>query len=135
MPASFLRLESPREQVALPYVSLIKLELKRDEAALELSFFTHRALITGRKLAEIYQAVTDTEAHLVRVVSNEFAGDPAVPNYRELVHGIRIDPLNADEPQAVNPPARSGGVGGRPAPNRSRGRRAHQSWSSTKSPR
>ncbi len=97
MPASFLRFESPREQMAFPYASLIKLELRLDETALELSFVTHQVLITGRKLAEIYQAVTDTEARLVRVVSNEFAGDPAVATYRALVHGIRIDPLDADE--------------------------------------
>jgi hypothetical protein len=97
MPATFLRFESPREQVALPYSSLIKLELARDETALELFFVTHRVSVTGRKLAEIYHSVTDVQARLVRVVSNEFAGNPAVPTYRALVHGIRIDALDADE--------------------------------------
>jgi len=42
-------------------------------------------------------SVTDVQARLVRVVSNEFAGNPAVPTYRALVHGIRIDALDADE--------------------------------------
>ena len=97
MPATFLRFESPREQVAFPYASLIKVELARDETALELSFVTHRVSITGRQLSEIYKSVTDMEARLVRVVSNEFAGNPAVPTYRALVHGIRIDALDADE--------------------------------------
>ncbi len=47
MPASFLRFESPREQMAFPYASLIKLELKRDETALELSFVTHQVASLG----------------------------------------------------------------------------------------
>ncbi len=93
---------SPRQSglawtVAFPYTSLIKVELARDETALELSFVTHRVSGTGRKLAEIYKAVTDVEARPVRVVSNEFAGNPALPTYRALVHGIRIDALDADE--------------------------------------
>ena len=54
MPAAFLRLHSPRERVALPYSSLIKLELKNDATALELFCVTHRVMITGRNLAEIY---------------------------------------------------------------------------------
>jgi len=96
MPATFLRLHSPREQVALPYASLIKLELTLDETTLELSFVTHRVTITGRNLAEIYKAVTEAEARLVRVVSTDFADEAAVPSYKALVHGIRIEPLDAD---------------------------------------
>ena len=97
MPATFLRLHSPRMQVALPYASVIKLELTLDETALELSFVTHRVTITGRSLAEISQAVTEAEARLVRVVAADFADESAVPSHKALVHGIRIEPLDADE--------------------------------------
>ena len=97
MPATFLRLHSPRERVALPYSSLVKLELTLDETALELSFITHRVTITGRSLAEIYKAVTEAEARLVQVVSADFGSEAAVPSFKALVHGIRIEPLDADE--------------------------------------
>jgi len=97
IPATFLRLHSPREQVALPYASLIKLELTLDETALELSFVTHRVTITGRSLAEIYKAVTEVEARLVRVVAADFTAEAAVPSHKALVRAIRIEPLDADE--------------------------------------
>ena len=97
MPATFLRLHSPRVQVALPYASLVKLELTLDETTLELSFITHRVTIAGRSLNEIYQAVTEAEARLVRVVSSDFADAAAVPSYKALVRAIRIEPLDAEE--------------------------------------
>ena len=61
---------------------LIKLELTVDETTLELSFITHRVTIAGRSLNEIYQAVTEAEARLVRVVSSDFADEAAVPSYK-----------------------------------------------------
>ena len=97
MPATFLRLHSPRERVALPYASLVKLELTLDETTLELSFITHRVTIAGRSLNEIYQAVTEAEARLVRVVSSDFADEAPVPSYKALVRAIRIEPLDAEE--------------------------------------
>ena len=48
IPAVFLRLHTPREQIALPYASLVKLSLKLDETALELSFVTHHVVIFGK---------------------------------------------------------------------------------------
>ena len=66
MPAVFLRLQLAREQVALPYSSLIKLELKNDATAVELSYVTHRVMIAGRNLAEIYQAVAEAQARLAK---------------------------------------------------------------------
>jgi hypothetical protein len=97
MPAVFLRLQSAREQVALPYSSLIKLELKNDAAAVELSFVTHRVMITGRNLAEIYLAVAEAQARVISVAATDFAGEFLMPAHRALVREIRIEPLNADE--------------------------------------
>lgn len=97
MPAVFLRLQSAREQVALPNSSLIKLELKSDATAVQLSFLTHRVMITGRHLAEIYQAVAEAQARLISVTEMDFTGEFLMPAHRALVREIRIEPLDADE--------------------------------------
>ena len=95
--AVFLRLHTPREQIALPYASLVKLSLKLDETALELSFVTHHVVISGKNLAEIYKAVEEAYARLISVASDDFPGETQLPSYKALVRGIRIDPLVADE--------------------------------------
>ncbi len=97
MPAVFLRLQSAREQVALPYSSLIKLELKNDATAVELSFVTHRVMISGRNLAEIYQSVAEAQARVISVAATDFAGEFPMPAHRALVREIRIEPLDAEE--------------------------------------
>lgn len=97
IPAAFLRLQSPREQVALPYSSLIKLSLKTDGTALELSYVTHRVTVIGKNLAEIYKAVAEVEARLVTVVAADFADAARLPSYTALVREIRIEPLDAEE--------------------------------------
>ncbi len=97
IPAAFLRLQSAREQVALPYSSLIKLSLKTDGTALELSYVTHRVTVIGKNLAEIYKAVADVEARLVTVVAEDFADAARLPSYTALVREIRIEPLDAGE--------------------------------------
>ncbi len=79
--AVFLRLQSPRERVALPYSSLIKLALKTDETALELLFVTHQVTITGKNLSEIYKAITEAEARLIRVVEDDFLEEANLPSY------------------------------------------------------
>ena len=97
MPAVFLRLQSAREQVALPYSSLIKLELKNDATAIELSYITHRVMITGRNLAEIYQAVAEAQARLISVVTADFSDEFRVPSPKAHVREIRVEPLHAEE--------------------------------------
>ena len=99
IPAVFLRLQSPREQIALPYSCLLKLSLKVDESMLELSFVTHRVTITGKNLAEIYVAIAEAEARVIRVVSSGFAEEAKWPSHKALVRGIRIEPLDAEEKQ------------------------------------
>lgn len=97
MPAVFLRLQSAREQVALPYSSLIKLELKNDATAVELSFVTHRVLITGRNLAEIYRAVAEAEARLIAVLALDFPEEARGLSSNLFVSEIRIAPLEPEE--------------------------------------
>ena len=97
IPAVFLRLHTPREQIALPYASLIKLSLKLDETALELSFVTHHVVVSGKNLAEIYNALAEAYARIVRVAADSFSIEAQLPSYKALVREIRIDPLDADE--------------------------------------
>lgn len=97
MPAVFLRLQSAREQVALPYSSLIKLELKNDATAVELSFVTHRVMITGKNLTVIYRAVAEAEARLISVQSLDSPEEARGLSSNLLVSEIRIDALDPDE--------------------------------------
>ena len=97
MPAVFLRLQSAREQMALPYSSLIKLELKNDATAVELSFVTHRVMITGRNLAEVYQAVAEAQARVISVAATDLSGEFLMLAQSALVRDIRIDPLESNE--------------------------------------
>ena len=97
IPAVFLRLHTPREQIALPYASLVKLSLKLDETALELSFVTHHVVISGKNLGEIYKAVAEAYARIVSVAPENFSAEAQLPSYKALVREIRIDPLDADE--------------------------------------
>lgn len=97
MPAVFLRLQSAREQVALPYSLLIKLELKNDATALELSYVTHRVMVTGKNLAEIYEALADAQARLISVAAADFADAFSIPAHNALVREICIDPLTTEE--------------------------------------
>ncbi|MSU68262.1 MAG: hypothetical protein CK548_02555 [Opitutia bacterium] len=97
MLAVFLRLQSAREQIALPYSSLIKLELKNDATAVELSCVTHRVMITGRNIDAIYQAVAEAQARLVMVATTDFTGEFLMPAHRALVREIRTNPLDTAE--------------------------------------
>ena len=97
IPGVFLRMQSAREQVALPYSSLIKLELKNDATAVELSYVTHRVMITGRNLAEVYQAVAEAHARVISVAATDSTGEFLMPAQRALVREIRIEPLDSDE--------------------------------------
>ena len=97
VPAVFLRFQSSREQIALPYSSLLKLSLKMDETALELSFVTHQVTVTGKNLGAIYKVVAEAEARLVCVAPLDFSGEARLLSHQALVRGIRIDPLDPDE--------------------------------------
>ena len=97
VPALFLRFETPREQIALLYASLVKLSLKPDETGLELSFLTHQVAVSGKKLAEIYRAIAEAQARVVRVVPEDYSTAMKLPAIKASVHDVRIKPLEADK--------------------------------------
>ncbi len=76
---------------------MVKVSLKTDGTALELSYVTHRVTVIGKNLTEIYKAVADAEARLITVVAEDFTDEWKLPAYKALVREIRIEPLDADE--------------------------------------
>ena len=96
-PGLFLRFESRRERVALPYAVLLKLELSLDERMLELGFATHLVTISGRDLREIYEAVADGRARCIRLSDRATVEDVAREGNRSVVREIRIAALDPDD--------------------------------------
>ena len=78
-------------------MSLVKLSLKLDETALELSFVTHHVIISGKNPGEIYKAVAEAYARILAVARESFLSETHSPSYKTLVRTIRIDPLESDE--------------------------------------
>ena len=87
----FLRFESPREQIALPYASLVQLTLKLDSTALELAFVTHRVTVAGHSLEVLYAAVAEAQARVVRTLATEFGVGEWPAPYQAIVRSIRIE--------------------------------------------
>jgi hypothetical protein len=93
----FLRFESTRERIALPYALLLKLEMSLDQRTLELGFATHAVTIGGRELHEIYEAVADGHARCIRLSDRETTGIVSRREDRAVVGEIRITRLDPDD--------------------------------------
>lgn len=96
-PGLFLRFESTRERIALPYALLLKLELSLDQRTLELGFATHAVTIGGRELHEIYEAVADGHARCIRLSDRETTGGVVRRDGGAVIAEIRITRLEPDE--------------------------------------
>lgn len=96
-PGLFLRFESTRERIALPYAMLLKLEMSLDQRTLELGFATHAVTIGGRELHEIYVAVADGHARCIRLSDRETHGIVSRGDDRAVVAEIRITRLDPDD--------------------------------------
>ncbi|MBP6506420.1 MAG: hypothetical protein KA257_02545 [Opitutaceae bacterium] len=89
-----LRLETPRERIALPYASLTAVELSTNETTLTVSFVTHRVIVKGRKLHQAHCAVAAGQAEaLCVVVPRGPSHFPMREAERILIDEIRILPL------------------------------------------
>ncbi|MDI1248576.1 MAG: hypothetical protein PSV13_06800 [Lacunisphaera sp.] len=62
-PTLCLRLETPRERLALPYAGLVSMSLSVDDTTMAIVFVTHRVTIKGRKLYPVYSEVAAGSAH------------------------------------------------------------------------
>ena len=102
-PTLFLRLESPRERLALPYASLTEMRLSLDETVLTLLFVTHRVTVKGRKLHEAHCAIAAGSAAALAVGRRTFRStlklaDPTHPPEtveNMSITAIRIEPVEA----------------------------------------
>lgn len=93
MPSVFLRFESPRQQVALPYAALLKLELSLDNTEAVLTFIAYSVTVKGKNLAKLYTAVSQAQAVQISVARKDFTMDAALMAFTPFVSDIRIVPL------------------------------------------
>ncbi len=96
-PGLFLRFESTRERIALPYALLLKLELSLDQRTLELGFATHAVTVGGWDLHEIYEAVADGHARCIRLSDRETTGGVVRRDGGAVVAEIRITRLDPED--------------------------------------
>jgi hypothetical protein len=57
-PVPFLRLESSRQRLALPYATLLGLDLATDDNRLRIDFASYQITAQGKRLYEIYCALS-----------------------------------------------------------------------------
>ena len=96
VPAVCLRLQSHRQQIALPYALLLRAELSEDETSCAIIFATHEISVRGRHLRAVYLAVSQGQAAQISIGDSASftAGDKFLG---PLVTDIRIEPTNESD--------------------------------------
>ena len=97
VPGVFLRFESKRQRVALPYAGLLKVELSEDDTEIELNFATHQVKVCGKHLRRIYEAVSQARAVQITVAREDFPIEAMTRTDTPYVTEIRIEPLDEAE--------------------------------------
>ncbi len=97
-PASFLRLETRRERMALPYAMLLGIVLSLDETSLELDFASHKVTVSGKRLYEVFCAISAGQGQALMALGTveEFALGPAAK--APYIQDIRIKPVEVAAP-------------------------------------
>ena len=92
----FLRIETPRDRVALPYAMLIGLTLSSDETTLVLNFASSLVTVQGRSLYEIFCAISRGrgEALFARNGSDDMVASPL--QKAPFISAIRIKDLEEE---------------------------------------
>lgn len=93
VPAVCLRLQSHRQQIALPYALLLRAELSEDATTCVIIFATHEISVRGRHLREVYQAVSQAQATEVSIGQSAILRDGST-FYGPLVTEVRIEPTD-----------------------------------------
>jgi hypothetical protein len=91
-PVPFLRLETPRARLALPYATLLGINLATDGNSLQMDFAAHQVTVHGKYLYEVYCSIS---AGLCAVLvahgeSQEMKAGP--DNQAPVIRDIRIKP-------------------------------------------
>lgn len=93
VPAVCLRLQSRRQQIALPYALLLRSQLAEDESTCLIAFATHEVSVRGHHLRDIYLAVSQGQAAQISIgESHSFPEGSAFIG--PLVTDIRIEPID-----------------------------------------
>jgi len=90
--APFLRFETKRERMALPYATLLGIGLSLDEKCLELDFASHKVTVTGKRLYEIFCAISRGYGHALfaQYEGTELTAGP--DSKAPIICDIRIKP-------------------------------------------
>jgi hypothetical protein len=88
--APFIRLETPRERIALPYSTLLGVTLSVDETILGLDFADRQVTVLGKRLHEVFCALARgrVEAVFARPAADELLAGPG--NAAPVVTEIRV---------------------------------------------
>lgn len=93
VPAVCLRLQSHRQQIALPYALLLRAELSEDATNCVLSFATHEVSVRGRHLREVYLAVSQGQAAEISIGQSATLRE-GMAFLGPLVTAIQIEPTD-----------------------------------------
>lgn len=99
VPAVCLRMQSQRQQIALPYALLLRAELSEDATTCLLCFATHQVSVRGRHLKDVYLAISQGQAAEISIGRSEYLREGMV-FLGPLVTEIQIEPT--DEPGRVH---------------------------------
>lgn len=94
--APFIRLETPREKIALPYSTLLGVTLSVDETTLALDFADRQVTVRGKRLHEVFCAIARgrVEAVFAGPASAELLVGP--DNKAPMVEEIRVKLATTD---------------------------------------
>jgi len=91
-PIPFLRLETPRERLALPYATLLGINLATDENSLQLDFASHQVTAHGKQLYEVFCSISSGMC-AVLFARGELKEIEAGPDAKApVIRDIRIKP-------------------------------------------
>lgn len=93
VPAVCLRLQSHRQQIALPYALLLRVELSEDETNCVILFATHEVSVRGRHLCEVYLAVSQGQAAEISIGQSASLRE-GCSFLGPLVTDVRIEPTD-----------------------------------------
>lgn len=95
VPVLCVQFESARQQVAIPYALLLRVDLSLDETACDVEFGTHCVRLRGRGLRDAFDAISS--GHAIRIRRGDFHGvsvEGALLG--PLIMSVEIEPLDED---------------------------------------
>jgi hypothetical protein len=100
-PVPFLRLETPRQRLALPYATLLAINLADDDTLMRIDFASHHVTVQGKRLYEIYCALSagTCAALFAQAELQELEEGPG--SQKPVIHDLRIKASKAETNSTV----------------------------------